>query len=78
MGAIRIGRSGSIFEVRADVVQTFSRAVERPDPRNPDLLIQALGSPRVYGKKKARSAAAGPVDGGYGPPKRKSHRLRSE
>lgn len=78
VGAIRIGRSGSIFEVRADVVQTFSRAVERPDPRNPDLLIQALGSPRVYGKKKARSAAAGPVDGGYGPPKRKSHRLRSE
>ncbi|MBK6683521.1 MAG: DEAD/DEAH box helicase [Deltaproteobacteria bacterium] len=78
VGAIRIGRSGSIFEVRADAVPTFSRAIERPDPRNPDLLIQALGAPRVYGKKKARPAAAAPVDGGYGPPKRKSHRLRSE
>jgi ATP-dependent RNA helicase DeaD len=43
VGAIRIGASTSVVEVRSSVADDFSRAATRPDPRDPRVRIRPLG-----------------------------------
>lgn len=77
VGAIRVGPGGTTFEVREDVAATFLRSALRPDPRNPELFIQALrgrGDEAPEGRRqpfRPRGQGRSGAEGGFDPPRRK-------
>lgn len=40
IGALRIERGGTRFEIRSDIADEFARKVAEPDPRDPKLEIR--------------------------------------
>ena len=58
VGAIRIGDRQSTFEVASDVAKVFAMAVRRPDPRAPQVRIEALHAAPTPKSKPARKREA--------------------
>jgi len=72
IGAIRIGKQATVFEVQAQCAEAFDKAIQAPDPDGRDYTIERVGSGRAddyAGGGRRQRPRGGP--GGHGGPSRK-------
>ncbi|MEO7094292.1 MAG: helicase-related protein, partial [Polyangiales bacterium] len=73
VGAIQIGATESLFEIKVDQADQFTQAVRRPDPRDPRIRIEPL-----LGKTFERKSSDRAADGEFRapPPERETRDAR--